>query len=211
MKDQNSQPDDVFHIVSRFTIIFPIVIVIIAMIIKLTGGASQQKSFRGYSLTPTPSKSQNLLDNLNIYKKSTPSVRFNLTGPLNCFFRSESATISAFIKDKKIYLKMEEKNEEKNYLLKDDCVHIWKKGIYSGEKICGLSQQITIAEGLLSSGLFDPNLILTSMSQLLNFSPAEKSEVALKTALSSCKNEPIPSSVQFEIPKNVLFRNKLLK
>src|SRR3989344_805870 len=211
MKDQNSQLDDVFHIVSRLTIIFPIVIVIVAIFLKYSGGSFRQKSFKEYSLTPTPSKSQNLLDSLNVNKKSSPAARFNLTGPLTCSFSNDSTAVNAYVKDKKILIQIDEKNVLSNYLLSGDCVHIWKKGIYSGEKICGLSQQIAIAEGLLSSGLFDPNAILTSMSQLLNISPAGKSEGALKSALNACKNESIPSSVQFEIPNNVLFRNKIIK
>ena len=203
MKEQNSQLDDVFHIVSRFTIILPIVIVIVAIILKYSGGGSQQKNFKEFNLTPTPSKSQNFL--------ASPPARFNLTGPLTCSFSNDSSAVNAYVKDKKIFIQIDEKNILSNYLLSGDCVYIWKKGIYSGEKICGLSQQIAVAEGLLSSGLFDPNAILTSMSQLLNISPAGKSEGALKSALNACKNESIPSSVQFEIPNNVLFRNKVIK
>ena len=140
MKEQNSQLDDVFHIVSRFTIILPIVIVIVAIILKYSGGGSQQKNFKEFNLTPTPSKSQNFL--------ASPPARFNLTGPLTCSFSNDSSAVNAYVKDKKIFIQIDEKNILSNYLLSGDCVYIWKKGIYSGEKICGLSQQIAIAEGL---------------------------------------------------------------
>ena len=124
MKEQNSQLDDVFHIVSRFTIILPIVIVIVAIILKYSGGGSQQKNFKEFNLTPTPSKSQNFL--------ASPPARFNLTGPLTCSFSNDSSAVNAYVKDKKIFIQIDEKNILSNYLLSGDCVYIWKKGIYSG-------------------------------------------------------------------------------
>lgn len=211
MKEQDKQLDDIFHIVSRFTIIFPIVIVIVALFLKYSGGASQQKSFKEYNLTPTPTKSQNLLDSLNVLKKSSPSARFNLTGPLTCYFSNDSSAVNAYVKDKKIFIKMDEKNVLSNYLLSGDCVYIWKSRIYSGEKICGISQQVAIVEGLLSSGFLDSNLIFGSLGKVFALPNSGGSQDVLKSAMSSCRNEEIPNSVQFEIPKNVLFKNKVLK
>lgn len=211
MKEQSKQFDEIFHFFSRFTIIFPIVIVIIAIFLKLTSGNSQQKSFKEYSLTPTTTKSQNLQDSLSISEKSTPSARFNLTGPLSCSFSTKSSVIKAYIKDKKIFITMDKKNVVNNYLLNGDCAYIWKNGIYSGEKICGISQQVSIVEGLLSSGFIDPNLIFSGLGKVFELPDIGGSQDVLKSAMSSCKNEEIPNSVQFEIPRNVLFKNKILK
>ena len=160
---------------------------------------------------PTPTKSQNLLDSLNIDKKSSPEAQFNLTGPLTCSISKESTAVEAYVKDKKILIQMNEKNVLNNYLLNGDCVFIWKSGIYSGEKICGISQQVAIVEGLLSSGFLDPNLVFGSLGKVFDLPDIGGSQDVLKTAMSSCMNEEIPKSVQFEIPKNVLFKNKILK
>ena len=203
MKEQNRQLDDVFHIASRFVIIFPIVIVIVALFLKYSGGGSQQKSFKEYSLIPTPTKSQNFL--------ASPSARFNLKGPLTCSFSKESVTANAYVKDKKILIQIAEKNTSSNYLLSGDCVYIWKSGVYSGEKICGISQQVGIVEGLLSSGFLDSNMIFESLGKVFTLPDVGGSQAVLKSAMSSCRNEEIPNSVQFEIPKNVLFKNKALK
>ena len=203
MKEQSKQLDDIFHLVSRFTIIFPIVIVIVALFLKYSGGSPQQKNFKEYSLIPTPTKSQNFL--------ASPSARFNLTGPLSCFFSKESATVNAYVKDKKIFIQMGEKNVLSNYLLSGDCVNIWKSGVYSGEKICGISQQVGIVEGLLSSGFLDSNMIFESLGKVFALPDVGGSQDVLKSAMSSCRNEEIPNSVQFEIQRNVLFKNKNLK
>ncbi|MBI4226131.1 hypothetical protein HY612_03385 [Candidatus Roizmanbacteria bacterium] len=211
MKHQNRQLDDIFHIVSRFTIIVPIIVVLFAIFLKFSSGGTRQKSFIDYKLTITPIRSKKPLDGLNTSKKSSSSARFNLIGPLNCFFSTDTATISANIKDKKIYLRIDEKKEVQNYLLRDDCVYIWRKGNYSGEKICGISQQIGMIEGLLSSNFLDPSFIFGSLDQVLALSSIGKSQDALKSVLNSCKKEEIQSLVQFDIPKNVLFRNKSLK
>src|SRR3989344_2614862 len=202
MKEQSKQLDDIFHLVSRFTIIFPIVIVIVALFLKYSGGSPQQKNFKEYSLIPTPTKSQNFL--------ASPSARFNLTGPLSCSFSKESLAVNAYVKDKKIFIQMGEKNVLSNYLLSGDCVYIWKSGVYSGEKICGISQQVGIVEGLLSSGFLDSNMIFESLGKVFALPDVGGSQDVLKSAMSSCRNEEIPNSVQFEIPRNLLFKNKNL-
>lgn len=211
MTEQNRQLDDFFHSVSRFILVIPIIVVVIAIFLKLTDGATQQKGFKEYSLTPTPTKSQNIIDSLNMSNKSTPSAKFNLVGPLTCSFTAESANVNAYVKAKKIYIKMDEKNILSNYLLNGDCVYIWKNGIYSGEKVCGISQQVSIVEGLLASGFLDPNMIFGSLSKLFNLPSVGDSQDILESAMSSCKNEEIPASIKFDIPKNVLFKNKVLK
>ncbi|OGK23647.1 hypothetical protein A3A46_02185 [Candidatus Roizmanbacteria bacterium RIFCSPLOWO2_01_FULL_37_13] len=214
MKSQNKQFDDAFHIVSRLTIILPIVIIIFGIALKLSGGSSQQKSFLEYSLTPTPTRPQNFLDNLSISKKSTASAKFSLTGPLNCFFETDAATISAYIKDKKIYIETNGEKEVQNYLLSGDCIYIWSKGNYSGEKICGISQQVGIIEGLLTSNLLDSSFLDGTLNQILPNFPIGKSKDILSSVLNSCKKESAnwrTNSILFDIPKNVLFKNRAIK
>ncbi|OGK10705.1 hypothetical protein A2767_04465 [Candidatus Roizmanbacteria bacterium RIFCSPHIGHO2_01_FULL_35_10] len=208
---ENRQLDDFFHSVSRFIIIVPIIIVVVAIFLKLVNGTSRQKGFKEYSLTPTPTKSQNIIDSLNMSKKSSPSAKFNFTGPLVCDFTSDVVNVNAYVKNKRIYIKMDEKNIISNYLLNGDCVYIWKNGTYSGEKVCGISQQVSIFEGLLASGFLDPNMIFGSLGKLFNLPSIGGSQDTLKSAMSTCKNEEVPETIKFDIPKNVLFKNKVLK
>lgn len=210
MKEQNGQLDDFFHLISRFIIIFPIVIVIFAVFLKFNYGKSQQKDFLKYEITPTPTKAQNLLDSLRDNKKATPSAKFNLIGPLNCSFASGKTQVKAFIKEKRISLIVENESETENYLLNGDCIYNWESGSYSGEKICGISGKLNMLEELLSSGLVDLNFLISGFNQILNTTSTDKINL-VESALNSCKSEPIPTSVKFEIPRSVLFRNKEIK
>ena len=46
MKEHNKQLDDFFHGISRIIIVFPIIVVILAIFLKLTNNVSQQKGFK---------------------------------------------------------------------------------------------------------------------------------------------------------------------
>lgn len=211
MRAQHTNFDEFFHIVSRLIIIFPIIIVVTAVFIKLTSRSTQQKGFVKKQLTPTPTKTQNLLDKLKPDKKSTDSAKFNLTGPLICSFDSQNSKVKAYIKDKKISLIVEKKDETDNFLLTGDCLYNWDEGSYSGEKICGISEKVNILEGLLSSGLVDINFLFKSLNQIMSINPTEKSGDSFQSILNSCENKPIPENIRFSLPKNILFKNKILE
>ena len=207
MKDQNRGFDYFLQTISRATIIIPIIIVVLAILFKLTDAGVQQKSFLEYNLKPTPTQTQ-IRDGLNFFKKATGSAKFNLTGPLRCSFSTDTATFSAYIKDKKIYLKVDEKKEIRNYLLSGDCLYIWKQVSYSGEKICNISKQVAMIEGLLSSNILDPNFIFSNLNRVLPIPSLGKSKNPLSSLLNSCSKGEIPTPSLFEIPKNILFKNK---
>lgn len=208
MKVQNKKLDDFFHTASKLTIVVPIAVILLAIFLKFGRGAPQEKSFLKYSLTPTPTKAKNLFESINRLKQSTSSAKFNLTGPLSCSISADTATMSAYVKDKKIRLSIEEKNNFQNYLLREDCVYIWKSGSYSGEKICGLSQQIGLIESLLSSNLIDPTVIFENLNQVMAVSPTGISSLGLESVLNSCSSRAIQNLTVFDIPKNILFKNK---
>ncbi|OGK43420.1 hypothetical protein A3B40_01410 [Candidatus Roizmanbacteria bacterium RIFCSPLOWO2_01_FULL_37_16] len=207
MKDQNRGFDYFLQTISRATIIIPIIIVVLAILFKLTDAGVQQKSFLEYNLKPTPTQTQ-IRDGLNVFKKATGSAKFNLTGPLHCSFSTDTAVLSADIRDKKIYLKVDEKKEIQNYLLSGDCLYIWKQGSYSGEKICGISKQVAMIEGLLSSNILDPNFIFSNLNRVLPIPSVGKSKNPLSSLLNSCSKGEAPTPSLFEIPKNILFKNK---
>ncbi len=211
MAGQNKQLDDIFHTVSRYIVILPAILIVVAIFFKLTGNNSSQLGVREYAPSITPSAMNNILGNLNNSKEASPAVKFNLTGPLTCSFATKDDKVDAYIKDKKILIKREEENIVKNYLLNGDCGYIWKQGTYSGEKICGISQQVAIVDGLLSSGFLDPNTIFENLGKMLNLPTTNNSQDTLKLALSSCKNETVPNLIKLDVPKNVLFKNSTLK
>lgn len=136
----------------------------------------------------------------SVPKKSTtipntisPTVipKFDLKGPIVCD--------SLFIKDKKVMLK----NKSTNYLLNGDCVYIWDKDSASGERKCGLSNYINMAENYL--GLFDIENIINN--NLVKDVIKDK-DIDLKEVIKSCQRKVIKDDSIFNIPEKVLFKLK---
>ncbi len=192
--------EDFFHFISRFVIVVPIIVVVAAIFIKF--GSPDYKSYSVSLPTPTAK--------LAVSSANT-NIKIDLKGPFICKFSSKDATISAFIKDKKISTKFVEKNLAQNYLLKDDCLYIWNEGSFSGEKTCGLTNYVNLAESLISSNLLDINTIFNYLNKFGETPSLMKNPVDLKNLLNSCKKEEITDVKIFELPNNVLFKNTGVK
>lgn len=203
---QSTGMDNIFRIVSRFTIIIPIIVVIAAVLLKFSGGIYEAGKDVNTAVTPTPVKENSFFPTVNL-NSSTASAKITLDGPLNCEYKSVSASISAHIANKKILLNITDSSGRKNFLLNGDCAYSWLEGKYSGEKVCGLSSQISIADGLLSSGLIDQQFILSGITQFFKLPQTGDTQSELKSALDSCSNSPIPGYVKFDVPKTILFKN----
>ncbi|OGK47885.1 hypothetical protein A2963_03480 [Candidatus Roizmanbacteria bacterium RIFCSPLOWO2_01_FULL_40_13] len=210
MKTQNNNLDNFFHIASRFTMVFPVAALIIAVLVKYSQGRSIQKNYQQFSFTATPKQNINLPEFLTNSNKASPSANFNLEGPLSCYFRNDSTIVNAYVLDKRIYVKSSDRSEVNNYLLNGDCIYLWVTGSYTGEKICGISGQLKVVESLLGSGLIDAGSIFTNLGKLLDIPQTDGSDKVLSSALNACKKEEIPESIKFETPKNILFKNKKL-
>ncbi len=180
--------DDFFHIISRFIIVIPIATVIIALIIKFNQPAvvSPQK----IAVSPT------------IVSSPSPVVtQIDLTGPWSCQFSSAAATIAAFIKDKKIAAAIQNGKQTNNIIINGDCFYSYMQGAYSGEKVCGISTYLNLFN-VLPLNMLDNNLLKNVGFNLpLNIND-------LKKGLNSCRKEAIKDESIFDVPKNILFKNK---
>jgi hypothetical protein len=187
MADNQSFFDQFFHYASRAIIIVPIIVIIIALILKF-GNKDIRKQ----------TSSEEIIPSVKPTIETKPSVKVNLQGPFICLFTTQGATISAYIKDKKILAQTINKSGTKNYLLNGDCLYTWSLNVFSGEKKCGLSQYINTFETLSSIGI-------TNFSSLTKLIPAT-SESAVMGLINSCKKEEIENKYIFELPKYVLFK-----
>lgn len=134
-----------------------------------------------------------------VYPTAVKAFSFNLKGPFVCQMKEKEATISAYVKNERIFVK---KGNAQNFLLREDCLYLWETGKYSGERICGLSQYLGIVRQISQfSGFIDK---FAQGSQL-----SEQKE-SIKTLLNACRKEEIKDEKLFEFPKNILFRNKEL-
>ncbi len=181
--------EDFFHVTSRLIIVVPIVAVIAGLIIK-------------YNQKPVVSP-QIISGSPTITVPLVPTaIPIDLTGPWVCYFSSPTATISAFIKDKKINANIQNGQKSNNLIINGDCLYTYLQGSYSGEKICGISVLLNlfneIPSNMLDNAMFK-NMITKSIS--LNSDEFKK-------GLNSCKKENIKDETIFTVPKNILFKNK---
>lgn len=179
--NDNFHLDDFFHIASKIIFILPVVMVVAALILKFNqkeNYSSSQKINTAAIISPT--------------KKVviTPAAIFDLNGPLVCHINEKQVSLSAYIKDKKIFAAKEEKDKIDYFLVKNDCLYWWQKGKYSGEKICGISSYLSYFEQISKFG----------------FMGMEKLD--LGSFIGNCKKEEIKDAKIFELPKDILFKNK---
>jgi len=165
-----------FSFVSKAVLIIPIFILVISLFLKFS---SPKNLITDNSSTST------------ILPTIKTEFKFNLKGPIVCD--------SLFIKDKKILLK----NKSINYLLNGDCLYIWDTGKLNGEKKCGLSSYVSLAETYLDfmsvDDLINNNLIKDKI---------KNKDIDLAKVVKSCRRGDIKDKTIFEIPKKILFTNK---
>ncbi len=172
--------DDFFSFISKAVIIIPIFVLVVSLFFKFnqtkTSTNLSNNLYDGQSrLTPTIMK--------------TNSIKFNLTGPIICD--------NLFIQDKKIFLK----NKTINYLLNGDCLYIWETGKFIGEKKCGLTSYVNMAENYLGflniDDLINNNLVKDKI---------KNKDIDLEKIIKSCKRGEIKDKNIFEIPKKIVFK-----
>lgn len=196
--DANDHPlDDFFHIASRILFIIPVIVILIALLTKFSFAPSETKQEQKVTIFPTkPIEVQ----------ESSASAKINLQGPFRCQFVSPDASASAFIKERKVYITVNRKGTDQNVLLNGDCVYMWGKTGFNGEKVCGISSYISLGESLLSLNIISPESLFEQFGSLL---PAgEIPNIDISSVLNSCKKEEIKDDTLFTIPKNILFKNK---
>lgn len=190
--------DKLFYFASRLVITIPIIVLILALILKLNNSSRQIKSIpEKQILTPTPTKS---------VKIASPEAMLDLKGPFICQLSSQDATISAYIKDKKILAEIKKLDETTNYILNSDCLYIWTKDkSFTGVKKCGLSSYINLMESFISSGLLSLDSLFSS-SELKNSYLLNLKETDFQSLFKTCKKQSVDERL-FILPTQILFKN----
>ncbi|PIY69417.1 hypothetical protein COY90_00805, partial [Candidatus Roizmanbacteria bacterium CG_4_10_14_0_8_um_filter_39_9] len=170
---------DFFEIGSKAIFLIPVILFIIMLFQILGPSKGTPQIHNSPILTPTIVPAQKTL---------------NLQGPFICTSSSKTASWSAYIKDKKIVVISKQNNEVGNYLLDGDCGYMWKTPGLTGQKICGISSYVSIAENLLSTGIISPDSLLNSNLSSLGTS---ESIGEIKKLIKSCKKSSIPNKIVF--------------
>lgn len=137
-----------------------------------------------------------------------PTFIFNLKGPTVCRLSEKGASISAYIKDETILVM---RGDKEQFLLKGDCLYRWESGKYSGERMCGLSPYVGIFKQISSFGFFGMKDVLSMIDKLPQAKDLTGQKKQIESLLATCRQEEIQDIKLFDVPKNILFRNRELK
>jgi hypothetical protein len=201
MNTHHSPVSRILHTLSQAVIIIPVIVIILALVVKEDKGASQnlseleQRAQLLAALTTTPAP---LVTPQGMNQKS-----IDLKGPYICNYVDGDTSFKAQIKNEQIYAEIIDKNDTTYFLLKGDCIHKWVKSGKEGEKICEVSQFITLFETLAEYGVLDTNNIMGAFPELKPSSGV--TPPSLKTFSQTCKKEEVKDAV-FAVPTTITFK-----
>jgi hypothetical protein len=190
--------DTFFHYISKGIIFVPIIIIIIALIMKGTSNNKVQivivpsPTVIVVRATPTPSLWEEIKD-------STIAASFNLTGPFSCNVKDSDKNMELEIASNQVYVSYVKNKESKKGLLQGDCFYSWNDLLSKGEKICGISPYLSLLESMSLQSLLS-NPLLSSVIK-----GKEKDIVKL---MLSCVKKPVLNRNVFYVPVNVVFSSK---
>jgi len=173
--------DSIFYILSRFVIVVPVVLVIMALIIKFN-----QSKTASVKLSTPKVISPAHQDITNIMSK----INFDFNGPSLCSYSSGVASVTAQIKNKRVSGEVNVNGKTNNVIYAGDCIYVWEKNQFSGQKICGIST----------------NLITNFLPQIQAMAGSIVNQTNITGFINSCKKQEVGEEV-FKIPNNVLFKN----
>jgi len=168
--------DDLLSVISKFTIIIPLSIIILALFMIKSPSDNQAPGIIPTITLLAPTKAAN--------------IKFDLNGPLICEYKSPTLNGKALVKNKKAYIEVEEKKLVKIYLLNGDCLYSWVKNERLGQKSCGLTPYISVV------GLMGTDSLGSLIPEGAN----------LDSVLNSCKKNEVEDLSVFAIPKTVQFK-----
>jgi len=183
---------DFFYYFSKIVIFFPLVLIIFGLILKFN-----QKQENFYV--------KNIISPTKIFFSPTSKtlpIKLDLQGPWRCLFNDEEATITAYIKDRKIKIKIQNNKENSYFLIHNDCFYQWSESRANGEKSCGLSPYLNFAESILKN---NQNMFFD-----LFFKQFKEFKGKSFSFENICKKDNVDENI-FLVPTTILFKNKPLK
>ncbi len=199
--------EKLFHFLSKVVIVVPLILIILALIIKIGHVRDslflpQKIALRQSTTTPL----QNNAKQFPMVKPATSEAAFDLNGPWLCNYSFAGGSLSASIKNRKVSAHFSSKGETDNFLLNGDCGYMWEAAAYSGQKICGISSYLSIFDTLSSLKMVDAGTIFQYLPQLGLKNNTGINQADLKNIMGSCKKQDV-AETSFVVPSNVLFKN----
>ncbi|MCL4374757.1 hypothetical protein M1523_02755 [Patescibacteria group bacterium] len=187
-----------FSAFSRWVVVVPGVVVVVALLL-----AYRHYFFGPAFPSPRQASTQSLPTTAPLTDEITPAspaASINLTGPWQC----RSAGLALWIKNHRVYAE----HQDNHYLLQGDCFYSWID--QTGEKICGLSTYVDLADSLLQTGLLDQSVIQTAIGEWLPEENSGSASAALTQLFSHCQKTPVDDG-RFTLPAGVNFKESQIQ
>lgn len=201
---KNEQFDYFFNSASKIVVVIPIVVLAIALVFHLDKTKSKMQK-AALSQTQAPSRAPTK-------PKDEPFYMIDINKNYAC----RDKTRNAYIFKKQFFMESFSKKKTTNYLFDEDCLYVFDKGKYAGEKTCGLGQYVKLAETLTSFGIAKPEGLMSTAIDIINKTGVsankktneEDALKSIKTFIKTCREKKNIDAKFFTVPKNVLFKNK---
>lgn len=201
------------HSIAKATIIVPLIIIILAVVLRLSGSSylanspipSPITAISPAIQTPIPTKYM-----ANSPKSIFLGKKLDLKGPLVCASHENESDMKLFIQNRKMYAKFSTKENTNYFLVNGNCGYKWVDGEKEGNKICNIEQYLSLFESLSSIPFFSPDMLFSFLPKLNAASNAKISNDIVTSVLNSCEKRPV-DDILFEIPHTVRFVEQKMK
>ncbi len=192
------------HPVGKFIITLPIAILLIALLLNSSTIAQKANlDVDGVYRLPTSNTDESSpSDNpfTQFFSGNQGSSSINLEGPLVCSYKDEISDISVKIFQKNIYAEIKQEDQITKVMMVNGDVYKWQHGEYTGEKIVGVGQYVSLLESF--SAFISPDMIFSLLPQAQESQTLTSDQV--QNLKDSCKPGTIDSQI-FSVPKAIKF------
>lgn len=181
---------------SRIAIFLPLVVLLLGFLISANKPSQVTLST---DITPTIS-TQEVTGKTKTATQS--GMKLDLVGPYQCSYKDASIEVNVLIKNKKVHATLLSDSITTNLLVNGDCGYKWEEGKLTGEKMCNISQYLSMAEMLSSMNLMSFDSILSMVGEM--DSSVSLNSSVMSSVAQSCKKQEVAEEI-FTIPTNIHF------
>lgn len=131
----------------------------------------------------------------------------DLQTPRTCLYKSENLNIKASIAHGQGSARITDEIKTNRLILSEDCLYIWEENEFTGTKLCGISQYISLYRSF--SSLFSPDMF-ASILPMLSSQTGTNSMSMITDILASCIEGPV-NQAEFTIPAQIIFKEGSVK
>lgn len=180
-----------YNILKKTIIVLPIVLILIAAVLKINAKKEQYLTMATFKPVPTIAIPTDMPED---------RVFIDLKGPASCKATTQGFAVSALIKDNHIAATIVGKNTRK-YVLNDECLYSWTMNETKGVKKCDIAKIMPMIKTLASLKLLSINDMIAAISKL---NDTNNELTSVKWDKPQCQKMEVKNT-DFVVPTNIIF------